>query len=163
MSALPPGLPSLDLDLNLDLDIPADSENAQNKTQRQLAAKLPDLGLAQLTPSPASNAASTAPTQDLSDDEPSSTSLSSAPPAPLPFNLEGLSLDLDVPTDLPALSASDAPAAASDEALATKLALAQEFMAMGDKEGARPLVDDVLARGSNELRAKAQALLFDLA
>lgn len=165
MSALPPGLPSLDLDLNLDLDVPADSENAQTQTQtqRQLAANLPDLSLAQLTPSPASSTPGNAPAQDLIDDEPSNPSSSSASPTPLPFNLEGLSLDLDVPTDLPALSASDAPAAPSDEALATKLALAQEFMAMGDKEGARPLVDEVLAHGSDELRAKAQALLFDLA
>lgn len=162
MSALPPGLPNLDLDLNLDLDVPAPSE----RTTTQLPANLPDLSLAQLTPANTSSAANAAPAQDLSDDEPSepsSASSSSTPPSALPFNLEGLSLDLDVPADLPTPSATDAPAAPSDEALATKLALAQEFMAMGDKEGARPLVDEVLAHGRDELRAKAQALLFDLA
>ncbi len=159
MSALPPGLPNLDLDLNLDLDVPSPSES----TPTQRPANLPDLSLAQLTPSNTSSAAIATPVQDLSDDEPSSASSSSTPPSPLPFNLEGLSLDLDVPADLPMPSATDAPAALSDEALATKLALAQEFMAMGDKEGARPLVDEVMAQGSDELRAKAQALLFDLA
>jgi FimV-like protein len=34
---------------------------------------------------------------------------------------------------------------------------------MGDKEGARALVDEVLANSSGEVRAQAESLLFELA
>jgi pilus assembly protein FimV len=126
-----------------------------------LPADLPDLDLPSLTPEAGhapdavANAEAvpaptvSAPDQDfaLDDDLPLNAP---APSAPLKLDLGGLTLDLDVP-------------APDSEPMATKLVLAQEFMAMGDKEGARALVDEVLANSSGELRAKAESLLFDLA
>lgn len=92
-------------------------------------------------------------------------------PAPLEFDLGDLSLDLDTPaqsgtgTQPPA---SDAPAAGPadaalpDDPLATKLALAEEFNAIGDSEGARTLIEEVIAEASGPLKARAQRLLSEL-
>ncbi|WP_233457460.1 FimV/HubP family polar landmark protein [Melaminivora jejuensis] len=49
-----------------------------------------------------------------------------------------------------------------DDPLATKLALAEEFNAIGDSEGARSLVEEVIAESSGDLRARAQRLLATL-
>ena len=50
----------------------------------------------------------------------------------------------------------------SDSPLATKLALAEEFRAIGDTDGARALVEEVVAEASGELKARAQKQLADL-
>ena len=44
----------------------------------------------------------------------------------------------------------------------TKLALAQEFHAIGDAEGARTLVEEVIAGSSGALKAKARRFLAEL-
>lgn len=73
------------------------------------------------------------------------------------LNFPGLSLDLDTPP----------PAADADvKALDTKLALAEEFRALGDLEGARLLASEVHAQApahGHELRERAQRLLSELA
>ena len=43
-----------------------------------------------------------------------------------------------------------------------KLELASEFMAIGDDEGARALVQEVLAEATGDLKARAQKLLTSL-
>ncbi len=94
-------------------------------------------------------------------------------PAPLEFDLGDLSLDLGLSepaalTERATLPGSllDAPAGADasvpEDPLATKLALAEEFNTIGDPEGARALVEEVLAESSGELRARAQRLLAQL-
>lgn len=86
-------------------------------------------------------------------------------PAALEFDLGDLSLDLNTtPSSLdaqttPAPVASDA---LPDDPLATKLALAEEFKAIGDSEGARSLVEEVMAEADGELKARAQRLLAEL-
>ncbi|MPM76552.1 hypothetical protein SDC9_123551 [bioreactor metagenome] len=55
-----------------------------------------------------------------------------------------------------------ASAAIPEEPLATKLALAEEFNAIGDSEGARTLVEEVIAEASGDLKARAQQLLSKL-
>ena len=47
--------------------------------------------------------------------------------------------------------------------LATKLALAQEFNAIGDPDGARSLAQEVLAEASGDLKQKAQRFLAEIA
>jgi pilus assembly protein FimV len=106
----------------------------------------------------------------------------------LEFDLGGLSLDLP-PTAAPATAASQpateaaigagglnyaaqAPAAAApvaaastgeaDSPLATKLALAEEFNAIGDADGARSLAEEVLAEASGDLKSRAQRLLAEI-
>jgi pilus assembly protein FimV len=51
---------------------------------------------------------------------------------------------------------------ASDDPLATKLALAQEFNAIGDPDGARSLAEEVLAEASGELKTRAQRFLAEI-
>jgi len=113
-----------------------------------------------------------------------------AAPAPTtaPQELEGLDFDLG---DISSLSATPgkagaAPAKASDEALdfgdfgldeppqataspsidadalARKLELAEEFRQIGDVEGARDLLEEVVAKADGALRAKAQGMLGSL-
>ncbi len=79
------------------------------------------------------------------------------------FDLGSLSLDLDqsVPqaeatAELPQDGSSDT------DPMATKLALAQEFHAIGDADGARTLVEEVVAGTTGPLKAKAQRFLAEL-
>ncbi len=51
----------------------------------------------------------------------------------------------------------------SGDPLATKLALAQEFNAIGDPDGARSLAQEVLAEASGDLKQKAQRFLAEIA
>ncbi len=88
----------------------------------------------------------------------------------LEFDMGALSLDLDSPTtESPAIAAAPAPAAASasamdlEDPLETKFALAEEFRAIGDTDGARSLAEEVVAQSSGSLKAKAQAFLNALA
>ncbi|NMM80508.1 hypothetical protein B2J86_06125 [Acidovorax sp. SRB_14] len=81
------------------------------------------------------------------------------------FDLGHLSLDLgDAHGDgtdgaEPALPGPALP----DDPLATKLALAQEFNTIGDSEGARTLIEEVIAESSGDLKTRAQRLLSELA
>ena len=59
----------------------------------------------------------------------------------LEFDLESLSLDLGGDTEQPVIAA--APATTEDP-LATKLALAEEISAIGDADGARALIEEVI-------------------
>lgn len=84
----------------------------------------------------------------------------------LEFDMGALSLDLDGPsTESPAIAASPAPSMDinMEDPLETKFALAEEFRAIGDTDGARSLAEEVLAQSSGSLKAKAQAFLNTLA
>ncbi|MES2190284.1 MAG: FimV/HubP family polar landmark protein [Pseudomonadota bacterium] len=104
-----------------------------------------------------------------------SVPLPQVPPAPAPasaqdsgmleFDLGSLSLDLGGPntespvTESPTLS----PAIdAEDDPLATKLALAEEFQALGDLDGARSLAEEVASQSGGALKTRAQAFLNGL-
>jgi pilus assembly protein FimV len=92
--------------------------------------------------------------------------------APLEFNLAGMNLDLDsaIHAHAPAASAAPAPAAVADVAsssaanpeMATKLDLAVAYKEIGDKEGARELLEEVLKGGSAEQVDAAKSLLTKL-
>jgi len=91
--------------------------------------------------------------------------------APLEFDLSDISLDLDEPAAAPAAEADALPEVTfEDEAdqedagdpLARKLELAEEFRQIGDVEGARDLLEEVVANADGALKSKAQALLKDL-
>ena len=90
---------------------------------------------------------------------------------PLAFDLSGISLDLDKPA-----AAGSANSAANFDAiempfveidgeqdpLARKLELAEEFQRIGDKDGARDLLREVLATASGSTKTKAQGMIDDL-
>jgi pilus assembly protein FimV len=92
------------------------------------------------------------------------------------FDLDSLAMDLE-PTDSMAQSPaaetihtpleSETPSDTEQELtpedpLATKLALAEEFNAIGDADGARALIEEVIAEAQGSLKAKAQRLLGQL-
>ena len=78
-------------------------------------------------------------------------------------------LDFDMAAltpDAPAVSHATAhPVTAPsmpEDPLATKLALAKEFSAIGDNEGARALVEEVIAAARDDLKTEAEQLLTQL-
>ena len=76
----------------------------------------------------------------------------------LEFDLGTLSLELDPPPGAEA----QAPEAEPEDPLATKLALAEEFVSIGDDDGARALIEEVIAEATGELKTKAQQALSSL-
>ncbi|NIF83956.1 hypothetical protein F3J24_10650 [Comamonas sp. Tr-654] len=77
------------------------------------------------------------------------------------FDLSGLSLDLGTSDDAAPIDAVPAPSEPEDP-LATKLALAEEFNAIGDSDGARTLIEEVIAEAHGDLKAKAHSLLSQI-
>jgi pilus assembly protein FimV len=67
------------------------------------------------------------------------------------------SMDLDMPPPVTLGGGDDA-----DNPLATKLALAEEFNAIGDADGARSLAEEVVAEASGDLKSRAQRLLAEI-
>ena len=76
----------------------------------------------------------------------------------LEFDLGSLSLDLDTPASS-SLSPTKNEPAHIDGPLEIKFALAEEFRALGDNDGARSLASEVVAQGQGALKTKAQAFL----
>jgi len=76
----------------------------------------------------------------------------------LSFDIDSLSLDLADDSSSPPATAQD-PAM---DALETKLALAEEFRAIGDDDGARALIEEVIAESAGDTKTKAQAALAKL-
>ena len=70
----------------------------------------------------------------------------------LKFDLGSISLDLELPQQ----SSSETGTA---QPLASQLDLAQTFSALGDHEGARALIEEVLLKATGELKIKAQKAL----
>jgi pilus assembly protein FimV len=93
------------------------------------------------------------------------------------FDLAGISLDLDLPAGGAAASPSGPTTVPSgfgesglsgfdeDEVgdpLSRKLELAEEFRQIGDMEGARDLLQEVVSKASGSLKSKAQGMLEQL-
>ena len=80
----------------------------------------------------------------------------------LEFDLGSLSLDLEPSkANEPGAEEEDSSAFANDS-LETKLALAEEFVSIGDQDGARALIEEVVAEATGELREKAQRAMANL-
>ena len=78
----------------------------------------------------------------------------------LEFDLGSLSLDLNDSTEGSSLAQS--AMVVEDDPLATKLSLAEEFNTIGDEDGARALIEEVIAEASGEMKTRAQAALAKL-
>ena len=76
------------------------------------------------------------------------------------FDMDALSLDPDSRSD-GEIKTEQSPDADEDP-VGTKLALAQEFHAIGDTEGARSLVKEVIAESSGSMKARAERFLAEL-
>ena len=80
----------------------------------------------------------------------------------LEFDMSSLSLDLNSPiTESPTLpkATTFATPAVTEGPLETKFALAEEFRALGDSDGARSLANEVVVQADGALKSKAQAFL----
>jgi pilus assembly protein FimV len=93
---------------------------------------------------------------------------------PLPFDMSGFSIDLDKAGGATATASAGHDAAVAEmelpqldlgqahDPMVRKLELADEFRQIGDKDGARDLLREVLAKASGSTRTKAQSMLDDL-
>jgi pilus assembly protein FimV len=160
--------------LDFDISAPAELESAQAELPVvELPQDLPDLSLSMegLSPeAPAEHETAPAPVLTLPDFE------SAGPHASMPIELEAeepvkandgmlefdlgsLSLDLGPGTQA---AGDDDSTATGDNSLQTKLALAEEFVSIGDHDGARALIEEVVMEATGELREKAQRALANL-
>jgi pilus assembly protein FimV len=175
--------PEIDLDLDLDLDLAAETEPSAKFTpvveMPNVSLSLNDLDLSldeadshqEADSAVAEDTGETAPPEapeaeitPIEDVEPESVDLTSAEPAaessadPLDFDLESLSLELDNAAE----AAASATESVDTDALSTKLALAEEFISIGDEDGARALIEEVIEEATGEMLAKAQKALEQL-
>jgi pilus assembly protein FimV len=96
---------------------------------------------------------------------------------PSAFDLSDISLDLDMPAPAapapvaaPATSSSgfgelglpSLGAEGEDDPLSRKLELAEEFRQIGDNDGARDLLNEVVAKSTGAVKSRAQSMLADL-
>ncbi|WP_332814566.1 FimV/HubP family polar landmark protein [Ramlibacter sp.] len=172
--AVPPAAPAAPaLDMDFGLATPAAAVHPKPAPAGPVQLDTPDLalsdnGLSFDLDAPAAAAPAGAP--------------AAAAPAPaaadggmIEFDLGALSLDLGAPAAEagPAAAADtgdsslttaglETAATGGDDPLATKLALAEEFNAIGDADGARSLAQEVIAEASGELRSRAQKLLAEI-
>lgn len=135
---------SMDLDLDLDFSL----DEAEARAPAPSAATMP---------APIASA----PDNSLAFEAPPLPQISPAASAPAPaadnmmnFDMGGLSLDLGTP--------SVEPGTGTDDPLGTKLALADEFKAIGDTDGARALIEEIIAEASGDMKARAQKALAQL-
>ena len=149
--ATPP--PSLDMDFSsatVALQIPPPPSSPAVTDTVKLS--VPDLALSSsglsFTPEPAP---ATAPAR------PAPVAAPAVDAGMIEFDLGALSLDLGPTTEAPAVHDD-----ASGSPLETKLALAEEFRAIGDIDGARALVQEVVSEASGSLKGKAERFLAEL-
>jgi pilus assembly protein FimV len=86
---------------------------------------------------------------------------------PLAFDLSGITLDLDPPAASSERKGGDIDISVIDDEgsgdpLSRKMELAEEFQRIGDKDGARDLLREVLTTASGSTKTKAQGMLEDL-
>ena len=73
-----------------------------------------------------------------------------------------MSVNPTAPGALDDLEGLDLAGADAGDPLARKLELAEEFRQIGDREGARELLQEVVTKSSGALKAKAQTMLAEL-
>ena len=154
----PPETVDLDLDLGLGHDTAPIAPAAPEATQPFAAdLSLPDLDLSDDASAAPAPAPAPAPAQTPEDEH----KLGS-----LDFDFEGMTFtDSKQPQAAPEEPASRAMRLDEEESgdpLSRKLELADEFRQIGDMEGARDLLQEVLAKADGTLRSKAQSMLDDL-
>ncbi len=141
---------NIDLDLdNPDIGVPsrpAGLDQTQSIPPRPAAAEAPSYNSTLKMP--------------LVANEPGTQVKAASKDEPLPFDLSGISLDLD-PSEHPSDAPNTTPGGLDDhgDPLSRKLELAEEFQRIGDKDGARDLLREVLATASGATKTKAQGML----
>ena len=163
----PAGLPVMDFNV----DLPASGGHAPEPHSAHTASSSSgldfDIDLNSLTASPAETASSHAEPaaggldfdmSGLSLDAPSEPRMHSASSAP-ELDLSGISLDLGTET-----APTNSPTGKDDHwyDVQTKFDLAKAYQEMGDKDGAREILKEVLAEGDAEQKTAARSVLSSL-
>lgn len=165
-ASAPAALPDLDLDFDL-------GKNSAFKPEAPVVAPAAVAGAAAIAAPAVAAAAAPASDMDMSlDFSPPSQISAPAAQAPAPsfvpadsgmmdFDMDALSADPDSRAPSSELMTAQ-PEEGDEDPLGTKLSLAQEFHALGDTDGARALVQEVIAESSGTLRARAERFLAEL-
>jgi pilus assembly protein FimV len=171
-SAKSPASVDLDLDFNFASSFPESSPAKQVEAPKTPLVEFPDFSLeslemtapaAQQAPAPTSvNTPAIAATASIAAASVAAVHavapVASNTPKPIEFDLGHLSLDLNSAAPK---SSTEAPTD-NNGPLETKLALAQEFRAIGDATGAKMLAHEVLALASGNLKTRAETLLAEI-
>jgi pilus assembly protein FimV len=184
VSSLPPEVANLSTNLDLDLDVDLDTPTKPGDQLQSVAEMTQPLMTGaefQGDQTLEFNLPAETGSGDLDFELPVTTEAHPRPAAPPSSDFGGLDFDLDPPTakSEPAPSSEfgdfqlskspdDAPpiseyGSLTDDPLARKLELAEEFRQIGDLEGARDLLEEVIAKADGGLKSKAQGMLDRLA
>jgi len=150
------------MDFGLDLEPPAGPVNGLGAGLTPLPDPLKDVDLAHfdldepVAPAAAPVAAAEPSIDSLFDDAQTPATLPEAIPPAQEFDLSGIDLDLN--DGKTASVGVDDPLSAIHMEMDTKLDLAIAYQEIGDKEGARELIDEVIKGGSEEQVAKANTM-----
>nr|WP_314606208.1 FimV/HubP family polar landmark protein [uncultured Janthinobacterium sp.] len=150
------------MDFGLDLEPPAGPVNGVGAGLAPPPDPLKDIDLAHfdldepVAPASAPVAAAEPSIDSLFDDAQTPASLPEAMPPAQEFDLSGIDLDLN--DGKTASVGVDDPLSAIHMEMDTKLDLAIAYQEIGDKEGARELIDEVIKGGSEEQVAKANTM-----
>lgn len=150
------------MDFGLDLEPPAGPVNGVGAGLTPLPDPLKEVDLAHfdldepVAPAAAPVAAAEPSLDSLFDDAQAPTTLPEAIPPAQEFDLSGIDLDLN--DGKTASVGVDDPLSAIHMEMDTKLDLAIAYQEIGDKEGARELIDEVIKGGSEEQVAKANTM-----
>lgn len=150
------------MDFGLDLEPPAGPVNGLGAGLTPLPDPLKDVDLAHfdldepVAPAAAPVAAAESSIDSLFDDAQTPAALPEAIPPAQEFDLSGIDLDLN--DGKTASVGVDDPLSAIHMEMDTKLDLAIAYQEIGDKEGARELIDEVIKGGSEEQVAKANTM-----
>ncbi len=154
-ASMPPPSASTDLDFDLDFSVDPDVGKNVAKTPSAQATGAPTAVSLDMNPQPNASFVSSGPAPlAASTETPAAANFDM-----LKFDLGSLSLDLDTTAE----PEDAAKPVGAEDPLATKLALAEEFRAIGDDDGARALINEVLSEASGEMKVKAQQALGKLA
>jgi pilus assembly protein FimV len=166
--------PADDMGMDFGLDLPAEAMETAEASKPSASTDPLDLDLMgfDIPDVPAAPAPAVAELGADDFDLPSAEEITPAPPpAAQEFDLSGIDLDLDsaLGGGGATAAAEAAPANVRDDTLSahhmemdTKLDLAIAYQEIGDKEGARELLDEVLRGGSDDQIAKANAMRAQL-
>lgn len=149
---------ALDMGMDFDLseDEPAPAPEVAAPTELPLVSlEMDGVSLSMDAPTPAVTYAST---DTMPLDTAAAPVATASDMGMLEFDMGSLSLDLDTPVEQP----TAAPEITSADPLETKLALAEEFVSIGDDDGARALIEEVISEATGDVRAKAQRALANL-
>ncbi|WP_245213370.1 FimV/HubP family polar landmark protein [Rhizobacter sp. AJA081-3] len=170
IDSTPSGGTDVDLDLDLGGVAPGPTEPAPLQATQTLAPAAP-AGNSMDFDSPMTDLT-------LPDIAPAAPAAMPAGSPAVEFDLAGISLDLDLPAGGSAAASPTGPTTVPSgfgesglsgfdeddvgDPLSRKLELAEEFRQIGDMEGARDLLQEVVSKASGSLKSKAQGMLEQL-